>query len=222
VNFKFGRQILACGAELKNTFCLARDRYAFISHHIGDLENLETLRSYEQGIEHYQRLFHLQPEIVAYDLHPEYLSTKYALALDEVQTKIGVQHHHAHIASCMADNELEGEVIGVALDGLGTDAALWGGEFFVADFLEAERIAHLDYVPMPGGAKAIREPWRMAAVYLHRALGDDFLKLEIPFVRNLDGRAWATLRRMAETGTNSPATSSFTPSCTKIIRSRRS
>jgi hydrogenase maturation protein HypF len=145
---------------------------------------------YEQGIEHYQRLFHLQPEIVAYDLHPEYLSTKYALALDEVQTEIGVQHHHAHIASCMADNKLEGEVIGVALDGLGfgTDSALWGGEFFVADFLAAERIAHLDYIPMPGGAKAIREPWRMAAVYLHRALGDDFLKLEIPFVQNLDVR----------------------------------
>ncbi|HEV7904082.1 MAG TPA: carbamoyltransferase HypF [Pyrinomonadaceae bacterium] len=211
VNFNFPRQILACGAELKNTFCLARDRHAFISHHIGDLENLETLRSYEQGIEHYQRLFQLQPEVVAYDLHPEYLSTKYALALDESRTKIGVQHHHAHIASCMADNRIEGEVIGVAMDGLGfgTDGRMWGGEFFVADFLAAERVAHLDYIPMPGGAKAIREPWRMAAAYLHRALGDDFLKLEIPFVRNLDGRKWATLRRMAETGTNSPATSSM-------------
>ena len=211
VSFKFGREILACGAELKNTFCLARDRHAFLSHHIGDLENLETLRSYEHGIEHFKRLFRLRPSVVAYDLHPEYLSTKYALALEDIPCKVGVQHHHAHVASCMADNRIEGEVIGVAMDGLGfgADARLWGGEFFVADLCEAERVAHLDYVPMPGGARAVREPWRMAAVYLHRALGDDFLKLDIPFVRSLDARAWATLRRMAATRTNSPETSSM-------------
>ncbi len=209
--FKFEREILACGAELKNTFCLTRDSYAFLSHHIGDLENLETLRSFTEGIEHYKQLFHLRPEIIAYDLHPEYLSTKYALAIDDVSNKVGVQHHHAHIASCMADNRVEGEVIGVAMDGLGfgTDGRMWGGEFFVADFMDAERIAHLDYIEMPGGAKAIREPWRMAAVYLHRALGDEFLNLNIPFVRNLDRRAWMTLRRMIMTGTNSPETSSM-------------
>jgi hydrogenase maturation protein HypF len=211
VSFKFEREVLACGAELKNTFCLARDNYAFVSHHIGDLENLETLRSFRQGIEHYRRLFHLRPEVVAYDLHPEYLSTKYALALDENPTKLGVQHHHAHVASCMADNGIEGEVIGVAMDGLGfgTDGRMWGGEFFVADFLEAERVAHLEYIPMPGGAKAVREPWRMAAVYLHRALGDDFLNLKLPFVQTLDRRVWTTLRGMAATGTNSPETSSM-------------
>jgi hydrogenase maturation protein HypF len=210
-SFKFERQVLACGAELKNTFCLARDHYAFVSHHIGDLENLETLSSFEQGIEHFKRLFHLQPEVVAYDLHPEYLSTKYALALDNFQTKVGVQHHHAHIASCMADNRIEGEVIGVAMDGLGfgMDGRLWGGEFFVSDLREAERIAHLAYIPMPGGAKAIREPWRMAAVYLHRAFGDDFLNLNLPFVRRMDQKSWKTLRRMAATGTNSPETSSM-------------
>ncbi len=209
--FKMGREILACGAELKNTFCLTRGHYAFMSHHIGDLENLETLRSFEQGIEHFKRLFHLQPEVIVHDLHPEYLSTKYALALDERLTRVGVQHHHAHIASCMADNRIEGEVIGVAMDGLGfgTDGRMWGGEFFVADFTEAERVAHLDYVPMPGGARAIREPWRMAAVYLHRALGDDFQNLKIPFAQNMDARSWATLRRMAATGTNSPETSSM-------------
>jgi hydrogenase maturation protein HypF len=209
--FKCSEEILACGAELKNTFCLARDHYAFVSHHIGDLENLETLRSFEQGIEHFCRLFHLQPQIVTHDLHPEYLSTKYALALDDHLTRVGVQHHHAHVASCMADNRIDGEVIGVAMDGLGfgTDGRMWGGEFFVANFVEAERIAHLDYVPMPGGAKAIREPWRMAAIYLSRALGDDFLKLEIPFVQNIDARAWTTLQRMALTGTNSPETSSM-------------
>lgn len=209
--FRFTRQILACGAELKNTFCLARDHSAFISHHIGDLENLETLRSYTAGIEHYQRLFDLQPEVVAYDLHPEYLSTKYALALDGIETKIGVQHHHAHIAGCLADNGVEGEVIGVAMDGLGfgADGRLWGGEFFIADVAHAQRIAHLDYIPMPGGAKAIREPWRMAAAYLHRALGDAFLELDLPFVRGLDHPAWATLRGMTARGVNSPETSSM-------------
>ena len=211
MTFKFGRQILACGAELKNTFCLTRGRHAYVSHHVGDLENLETLHSYEQGIEHFRRLFDLHPEVVAHDLHPEYLSTKYAHALDESLLKVGVQHHHAHVASCMADNCIEGEVIGVAMDGLGfgTDGRLWGGEFFVADFAEAERVAHLDYVPMPGGAKAVREPWRMAAVYLHRALGEDFQESPLPFVRNMDARAWATLQRMAATGTNSPETSSM-------------
>lgn len=211
VAFKFAREILACGAELKNTFCLTRDAYAFMSHHIGDLENLETLRSFTEGIEHFKRLFHLQPEVIAYDLHPEYLSTKYALARDEHLIKVGVQHHHAHVASCMVDNHIDGEVIGVVMDGLGygTDARLWGGEFFVADFLQAERIAHLDYVPMPGGAKAIREPWRVAAVYLHRTFGDEFTNLQIPFVQNMDARAWTTLCKMIATGTNSPETSSM-------------
>ncbi len=207
----FSRQVLACGAELKNTFCLARDNYAFLSHHIGDLENLETLRSFTDGIEHFKRLFHLDPEVVAYDLHPEYLSTKYALALEDIPTKIAVQHHHAHIASCMADNQIDGEVIGVAMDGLGfgTDGRMWGGEFFVADFVDAERIAHLAYVPMPGGAKAIREPWRMAAVYLQQAFGDEFVNLDLPVVKDLEQRGWTTLRSMVATRTNSPETSSM-------------
>ena len=209
--FKFEQQVLACGAELKNTFCLARESYAFVSHHIGDLENLETLRSFTEGIEHFKRLFHVKPEVVAYDLHPEYLSTKYAVALEDINTKIAVQHHHAHIASCMVDNQIEGEVIGVAMDGLGfgTDSRMWGGEFFVADFAEAERIAHLAYVPMPGGAKAIREPWRMAAVYLQHAFGDNFVKLDLPFVKDLERRGWPTLRSMVISQTNSPETSSM-------------
>lgn len=210
-SLKFKTQILAVGAELKNTFCFGRDQHAFVSHHIGDLENLETLRSFTEGIEHYKRLFHLHPEVVAYDLHPEYLSTKYALELDSINNKIGVQHHHAHIASCMADNELEGKVIGIAMDGLGfgSDGRLWGGEFFVADYIEAERVAHLSYVPMPGGAKAIREPWRMAAIYLHETFGDKFLSLELPFVKQLEQRGWPTLRSMVTTRTNCPETSSM-------------
>ena len=208
---RFETQVLACGAELKNTFCLTRDNYAFISHHIGDLENLETLRSFREGIDHFKRLFHLHPEVIAYDLHPEYLSTKYALGINETSIKIPVQHHHAHIASCMADNEIDGEVIGVALDGLGfgTDGRLWGGEFFVADFVAAERIAHLAEVPMPGGAKAIREPWRMAAVYLQHSFGDEFVNLDLPFVKDLEQRGWPTLRSMIATKTNCPETSSM-------------
>jgi hydrogenase maturation protein HypF len=209
--FTFARPILACGAELKNTFCLTRKDQAFLSHHIGDLENLETLESFHRGVEDFKRLFNFQPEVVAYDLHPEYLSTKYALALDDIPIKVGVQHHHAHIASCMAENNLEGEVIGVAMDGLGfgTDGRLWGGEFFVADFVKAERVAHLEYIPMPGGTKAIREPWRMAAIYLHRAFGDEFLRLNIPFVKELDRRAWSALRSMVASRVNSPETSSM-------------
>ncbi len=208
-SFKFKKQILACGAELKNTFCLTRDNYAFLSHHIGDLENLETLKSFTTGIEHYKKLFNLAPEIIAYDLHPEYLSTKFALATDA--EKIGVQHHHAHIASCLADNQKEGEVIGVAVDGtgFGLDGKIWGGEFFVADFKHAERIAHLEYIPLVGGAKAIKEPWRIAAVYLQKTFGDEFLNLDLPFVHALNQTEWKTLRSMIQSGTNSPETSSM-------------
>jgi hydrogenase maturation protein HypF len=210
-SFRFAREVLACGAELKNTFCLGRGDQAFISHHIGDLENLETLRSFEHGIDHFKRLFNLRPEVIVHDLHPEYISTKYAMALDDELVKVGVQHHHAHIASCMADNGVDGEVIGVAMDGLGfgTDGRLWGGEFLVANFARAERVAHLEYTPMPGGTKAIREPWRMAMSYLHRALGDEVLDLDLDFVRRRDRRMWARLRRIIEQGMNSPETSSM-------------
>ena len=209
--FAFARTILACGAELKNTFCLAREQSAYVSHHIGDLENLETLRSFTEGIQHYRRLFAINPEVVAYDQHPEYLSTKYALALSDVAEKIGVQHHHAHVASCMADNQIDGEVIGVAFDGLGfgLDGKLWGGEFFVADYCQAERFAHLAYVPLPGGGRAIREPWRMAAVYLERTFGSAFLDLELEYVRKLNVPKWSALRGMMNAGLNCPETSSM-------------
>ena len=163
----FPRPVLACGAELKNTFCLAKEHRAFVSHHIGDLENAETLRSFTEGIEHFTRLFDIVPQVVAHDLHPEYLSTKYALDLDGVDL-VGVQHHHAHIASCLADNGFDGPVIGVAFDGTGygTDGTIWGGEFLIADLATFLRVGHLAQVPMPGGAAAIRQPWRMAASYL--------------------------------------------------------
>ena len=149
----FRRPVLGCGAELKSTFCLAKGRWAFVSHHIGDLENYETLRSYLEGIEHFMRLFEVRPEVVAHDLHPEYLSTKHALELDGVE-RVAVQHHHAHVAACLADNGEAGPVIGVAFDGLGfgTDGAMWGGEILVADLTSFRRAGHLAPVRMPGGS----------------------------------------------------------------------
>ena len=164
------RPVLGCGAELKSTFCLLRDRHAVLSQHIGDLENWETYRSYVEGIEHYRRLFDVEPALVAHDLHPDYLSTAYALEQFEQNgvEAVGVQHHHAHIASCLADNGAIGPVIGLALDGtgFGPDGTLWGGEVLIADLTGFRRAGHLAAVPLPGGTAAIREPWRMAAAYL--------------------------------------------------------
>jgi len=200
------RPVLAVGAELKSTFCLARGRHAFVSHHIGDLANYETFRSFTGGIEHFGRLFDVVPEVVAHDLHPEYLSTKYALDLPDVQL-VGVQHHHAHIASCLADNGRVGPVVGVAFDGtgFGTDGTLWGGEILVADLASFRRVAHLAPVPLPGGAAAIRAPWRMAAAYLQAAYGDD-LPADLAVV---DRHAtWDTVLAMAARGVNSPLTTS--------------
>jgi hydrogenase maturation protein HypF len=195
------RPILGCGAELKSTFCLARGRHAFMSHHIGDLENYETLRSFTEGVAHFQRLFDVTPEVVAYDLHPEYLSTKYALELADLEL-VGVQHHHAHIASCLADNGAAGPVLGVAFDGTGygSDGTLWGGEFLLADLTGFQRMAHLVPVPLPGGAAAIRQPWRMAAAYL----GDDAPSELIQ--RN--AQHWDVVRAMASRQVNAPLTSS--------------
>lgn len=178
--------ILATGPEQKNTFCLTRQRYAFLSQHIGDMENYETLRSFEEGISHFERLFRIQPEAIAYDFHPNYLSTRYALerAKREKLPAIGVQHHHAHIAACMADNELDGNrpVIGVAFDGTGygTDGAIWGGEFLVADYAGFERKSHLAYFPLPGGERAIRRPARTALALLW-SLGLDWEESLPPF-----------------------------------------
>ncbi len=201
------RPVLACGAELKHTFCLVKDDRAFVSHHIGDLENYETLRSFTEGVEHFRRLFDITPEVVAHDLHPEYLSTKWAL--DQDADLVGVQHHHAHIASCLADNGAAGPVAGVAFDGLGygTDGTLWGGEFLVADLAGFERVGHLAPVPMPGGATAIRQPWRMAAAYLDLAYDGDVPE-DLDVVRRNAGR-WAAVVALARRGGNAPPTSSM-------------
>jgi len=170
--------VLACGAELKNTFCFTKGRHAFVSQHIGDMENAETLEHYENTVELYKRLFRIEPEAITYDMHPEYLATKYALRIAESSglRMVPVQHHHAHIVSCMADNAVEGPVIGVALDGTGygADGAIWGGEFLVAEFGRFDRVGHLEYVPLLGGEAAIKKPYRMALSYIYSLLGEDF------------------------------------------------
>jgi hydrogenase maturation protein HypF len=213
------RHILACGAELKNTFCVARDDYFFPSHHIGDLENAETLRSFEEGIEHFKRLFFVKPEVIVYDLHPEYLSTKYAVAQTKISEKIGVQHHYAHIVSCMADNGLEPltpegkprKVIGVGFDGIGygEDGSIWGGEFLIADYFGYTRAGHLRAVAMPGGEAAIREPWRMAGSFLKESFGDSFMNLGIEFAGRIDRDAWAVIQKSIDLNINCFQTSSM-------------
>jgi hydrogenase maturation protein HypF len=165
-------EVLAFGGELKNTFCLTKGRYAILSQHIGDLENYETMRFFEETLDRMKHVFNVAPRAAAYDLHPGYMSTRMAMA-SGIERQIGVQHHHAHIASCMAENHLRGRVLGVALDGtgFGTDGKIWGGEFLVADFAGFTRRAHLRNVMLPGGDAAVRQPWRMALSYLRDAFG---------------------------------------------------
>ena len=205
--------LLAVGAELKNTFCISRDRYAFLSHHIGDLENYETLQSFEQGIAHFERLFRVQPQMLAHDLHPNYLATRYALerAARENLPVIGVQHHHAHIASCMVEHGLDGTrpVIGVAFDGTGygDDGAIWGGEFLIADYASYHRAFHLDYIPLPGGDKATREPWRIALAGWN-ALGSSGRTICRLYVHRVSKRAKSCVHQI-EQRINAPLTSSM-------------
>jgi len=218
------RQILACGAELKNTFCVTRDEYAFLSQHIGDMENLETLEHFEATVELYERLFRIEPEIIAYDMHPEYLATKYAKSqtpnsklqvsnsksqISTLHSLVPVQHHHAHIASCLADNGWspdDGPVIGVAWDGtgFGTDGHIWGGEFLVADYREFRRVAHLEYLPMPGGEVAIRNPYRLTIGYLYALTGQ---VPAIPFETTVGEEELRIIRRQIDAGINCPQTS---------------
>jgi hydrogenase maturation protein HypF len=204
------REILGCGAEEKNTFCLTRDNFAFLSQHIGDMENLETMEQYTDTIALYKRLFRIEPEIIAHDLHPEYLATKYAgeLAAKNNIKLAPVQHHHAHIASCMADNGLEAPVIGVAFDGTGygTDGNIWGGEFLVTDYKKFTRIGHLEYLPMPGGALAIKKPYRTAIGYLI-SLGID-LNRDLPLFQQVDDLELNIIQSQLEKNINSPLTSS--------------
>lgn len=166
-------EVLACGAQQKNTLCLTKSGFGLLSQHLGDIENYETVQFFEQTLDRMQRLLHVRPDMIAYDLHPGYLSTQLARKMP-AKRHVGVQHHHAHIAACMAEHGVEGEVIGIAWDGtgFGTDGTIWGGEFLVADFARFTRVACLRPVLLAGGDAAVREPWRVARSYLHDAYAD--------------------------------------------------
>lgn len=206
------KKILACGAEVKSTFCMTRGNHAFLSQHIGDLENLETLEHFNDTVRLYKRIFHLEPEMIAYDMHPDYLSTRYALDMIKITglNGIPVQHHHAHIASCMADNGVSEPVIGVAFDGTGygEDGAIWGGEFLRADYSGFRRIAHFEYMPLPGGKAAIERPYRMALSYLFKVFGGEAINLDLPFLKWINREEIDLIRKQIERKINSPYTSS--------------
>lgn len=202
--------ILAVGGELKNTVALSRDEYVFISQHIGDLENSEVFSSFESIIEHLKTLLRITPEILAHDLHPEYLSTKYALAQTAPAQVVGVQHHHAHVAACMAENDYFDPVIGISFDGTGygLDGKIWGGEILLAGLRDFQRLFHFKYIAMPGGAHAIREPWRMAVSLLYDAYGPDFSQLPVPFLKTIEHKKLELVVQMLDRRLNCPETSS--------------
>ena len=211
--------LLAVGAELKNTFCLARQGYAFVSHHIGDLENYETLQAFEEGVAHFEKLFRIHPQALACDLHPDYLATRYAQERAERENLpiLAVQHHHAHIMACMVDNGLSGDepVIGLAFDGTGygDDGAVWGGEVLLAGYRTYQRAAHLAYARLPGGDLAVRQPWRMALSWLAQTgLAWDQDLAPVRYALSLDGAGGAALpalRQQLRSGLNAPFTSSM-------------
>ncbi len=208
------RPILACGGELKNTFCLAKGPRAWVSHHIGDLENYETLRSFTEGIEHFKRLFGVEPEVVVHDHHPEYLSTKYAMDRD-TEWLIGVQHHHAHLAACLAEHGEEGSAVGAIFDGTGygLDGTVWGGELLLGDLESFRRVGMLLPVRLPGGARAIREPWRMACAWLSATDEREGFEgpPEIPLALRgrVRERAWHQVAQLVRTGVQSPVSTSM-------------
>jgi hydrogenase maturation protein HypF len=202
------RPILAVGGDLKSVFALGRDGRAILSHHLGDLDGLETYQAFAEAVTDYERRFRFRPEVIAHDLHPDYASTRYALgraAADPAIRLVAVQHHHAHLASCLAENELDEPVIGVTFDGTGygPDGTIWGGEFLVGDARGVRRAAHLRPVPQPGGDRAAREPWRMALAHLVDAGEGPALLAD-----RVEPRALDTVRAMIDRRLNSPLTSS--------------
>lgn len=208
-------EILACGAELKNTFCLTKGKKAILSQHIGDLQNYNTLEFFQESLKNIKNSFQINPEIIAHDLHPDYMSTRfaldYAVQMDIPDARIvPVQHHHAHIVSCMAEHCLNGEVIGIAFDGTGygLDGKVWGGEFFTANKGSFIRKAHLQYIPMPGADKAIKEPWRMAIAYLYQTFGDKALDSLPSFFKRFSLKDVDVIISMIKKDINSPLTSS--------------
>jgi len=202
-------QVLACGADMKNAFCVTKGRRAFLSHYIGELSSPQSAKALDEGVQHFLRVFDVSPVCVAHDAHPDYLSTRYALCFPTDQ-KVAVQHHHAHIASCLAEQKLDETVIGVAFDGTGygTDGAVWGGEFFVCDLCQFDRAAHLSYVPLPGGDAAVKEPWRMAVAYLWALLGDDVSTSQL-VPEHIRRKPLEFVVQAMRKGVNAPMTSSM-------------
>jgi hydrogenase maturation protein HypF len=203
------RNVLAVGGELKSTLCLTRGDRGFLSQHIGDLKNPETLASLEETAAQLQQILEIQPELVAHDLHPDYLSTRWARSMTGVPL-VGVQHHHAHLASCMAENGLEGEVMGIIFDGtgFGPDGTVWGGELLVGGYESFWRAGHIRQVTLPGGDAAVREPYRMALSWLWEAYGPAAFELPLPFVEALSGVEKKLFTTMIRKRINSPLTSS--------------
>lgn len=208
--------VLALGGELKNTLCLIEGRRAFMSQHIGDLENIPTLAFFREAVTHFTGIFNLEPAVFAYDLHPEYLSTKYIMSLrDSLDPDryglVGIQHHHAHIAGVMAEHGVSDPVIGFSMDGTGygVDGTVWGGEVLLCTPVAFTRAAHLDTVPMPGGSSAVREPWRMAFSNLREAFGDEVYSLDLPCLKRIPPEHLEVLARACDTGLNCPRTSSL-------------
>jgi hydrogenase maturation protein HypF len=199
--------LLACGGQLKNTFCLAKGRRAWVSHHIGDLENYATLRSFVEGIGAFQQVFDVVPEVVVHDLHPEYLSTKFALELEGVEL-IGVQHHHAHLAACLAEHGEMGDAVGAIFDGsgYGSDATIWGGEFLNGNIADSRRAGMLLPVRLPGGAQAVRQPWRMACSWLAET-GE--ARMPASLAGRVNDRAWEQIQALIRSGLGSPVTTSM-------------
>jgi hydrogenase maturation protein HypF len=199
----FSEPILACGAHLKNTFCIASGSSAFLGPHIGDLESVETLRAYESAIERMKSFIGVAPRVLVHDLHPDYFSTRYALAQQGVRT-IGVQHHHAHIASAMAEDRIEGPVIGIAYDGtgFGTDGTTWGGEILIADYEKLERFATFRPILLAGGDQAIRQPWRIALALLDDTYGGDAPLASLPLFREISLQMVTQVRLMIDRNLN--------------------
>ncbi len=198
-----GRPVLAVGGELKNVIALSKDQKVFLSQHIGDLENLEAYEFFQMTIEHLQRIFEIEPELIVYDLHPEYLSTKWAK--DQRIPSLGVQHHHAHLASCLAENDLDEPVIGIIMDGTGygSDGTIWGGEFLIGDASGFERKAYFEPMPLPGATAAIKSPWRIGLSYLFKTFGDN-----LPELPALADRDVQPMIQLLQSNVNSPLTSS--------------
>ena len=200
--------LVATGAELKNAICLADGDRAVLSQHIGDLQNIPTFDSFVHAVTHLSDTLEIKPELIVCDLHPDYLSSRFAG--DSGLPCVQVQHHHAHMASCMAENNLDGRVIGIIFDGtgFGPDGTIWGGEFLVGDYDGYHRAGHFRPVPMPGGDAAVREPWRMTMAYLFQALGDDVFLIDHPVAHILPESEQSLFARMLRRGINSPLTSS--------------